>query len=115
MLGPWRAIFLLATYLPKSEWQGSVSLLEQVGYKRVIIPDGKFKGGWFDRPDDEYLPLKQWEREHWEQARFILAELFGDIIRPGDNSQRAVEVDSENVLAWRVPYEGEPKWLSTQN
>ena len=113
-LGPWRIIFCLQTFMPKPSWMGSASIVEHVADKRIVIPDGKYKGGYFDAPDDEYLPLKQWEKEHFEQAEFLLAEMFGELIRPGDNSQRCDRAELDHVLLWAVPYEGPQYWLQAQ-
>lgn len=114
-LGPWRTIFCLETYLPRPCWTGSASILEQVAERRIVIPSGRLKGGYFDAPDDDYLMVKQWEPQHFEQARFLLAELFGELIRPGDNNQRCEESQSDHLLVWRVPFEGPKYWMERQN
>ena len=116
-LGPWYTIFALETFLKKPCWVGSASILEQVGERRIVIPDGPLKGGFYDAPKDEYLTIAQWEPEHFEQARFLLAELFGELIRPGDDSQRCEEtaLPQMHTMIWQVPYEGPKYWQERQH
>lgn len=114
-LGPWRMQFMLVTFTFKPEWRGSVLLFEETAYKSVVLAKGPLVGSKVEMPQDEPLPLKDWDNEHWEQARFILSELFSDIIRPGDNNQRCLEVSQPMTLVWVVPYEGPQYWMEMQH
>ena len=61
------------------------------------------------------LALRSWERIHFEQARYILAECLGPLLRPGDSHQQAKETRGTVSLHWELPFEGERTWLKNQN
>lgn len=109
-LGPWRLVFCLEIW-NKPMWHGSASIQEQIAYETVTGPSGEK----LEVPQDALLAISSWVPEHYEQARFILAEMFGPILRSGDKHQPAQEFIGLFTLQWRVPYEGEPKWKNRQN
>lgn len=109
-LGPWRVCFLLEIW-DKPLWVGSISIQEQIGYETVEL-ENKQK---IEVPQDALLAVSSWSPEHFEQARFILGEVFGNILRPGDQHQPALEFRGLMTFEWRVPYEGVKFWLKHQN
>jgi len=109
-LGPWRICFMLEIW-DKPLWVGSVSIQEQIGYESV----GLENGGRIEVPQDAMLAISSWVPEHFEQARFILGELFGPILRPGDDHQPAMEFQGLMTFQHRVPYEGPHFWKTKQH
>ncbi len=105
-LGPWRIGFCLEIW-NKPIWVGSVSIQEQIGYETVEL-NNKAR---IEVPQDALLSISSWVPEHFEQARFILGELFGPILRPNDPHQAALEFSGLMTFQWRVPYEGDKRWL----
>lgn len=105
-LGPWRVGFMLEVW-SKPVWVGSTSIQEQIGYETVEL-NNKQK---IEVPQDALLSITSWTPEHFEQARFILAGVFGPILRPGDDHQPALEYRGLMTFQWRVPFEGEKHWL----
>lgn len=109
-IGPWHLVFCLEIF-SKPAWVGSASIQEEVAYETVTGAHGEK----FEVPQDALLAVSSWHSEHFEQARFILAEVFGDILRPGDKHQPALEKRGLMTLQWVVPYEGERFWLKNMN
>lgn len=94
ILGDWSLSFLLETWA-KPVWHGSVAVLD-VPYKvNTIIR--------VDLPAPQPLWTKDWDEDHFKQARFLLAEMFGPILRPGDKSQHATDTVGPMALHWHVP------------
>jgi hypothetical protein len=109
-LGPWRIGFCLEIWsLPM--WVGSASIQEQIGYETIEL-EGK---GKIEVPQDALLSISSWTPEHFEQARFILGETFGPILRPGDDHQQALEYRGLFTLQHRVKYEGDMPWKRHQH
>lgn len=104
-LGPWRIGFCLEIWA-KPMWVGSTSIQEQIGYETVELTN-KQK---IEVPQDALLSISSWTPEHFEQARFILGETFGPILRPNDPHQAALEFSGLMTFQWRVPFQGEPTW-----
>lgn len=75
-------------------WHGCASVLQDVP-----------TGGPFAAVEQRLLPLQLWTKEHFTDARAILADLFGELIRPNDNSQEAHELRAWVVLHWFIPYD----------
>lgn len=117
-LGPWHLVFLLEVWDEPAMWHGSAAILEQIGTQSVKFEQNNwgFKAGTIaEIPQDALLSIQSWVPEHFEQARFILAEVFGPILRPGDDHQQAEETTGLWALHWRVKYEGEKTWIKNQN
>ena len=108
-LGPWRIIFCLEIW-SAPRWNASVSIQEEVAHETVELGNGQKA----EIPQDAMLMLSSWSPEHFEQAKFILGEVFGPILRPGDDHQKALEFHGLNALHWIVPYEGERPWIRKQ-
>jgi len=104
-IGPWQLVFCLEIF-DKPMWVGSASIQEQIAYETYTGEHGER----FEVPQDALLSVSSWVPEHFEQARYILAEVFGDILRPGDKFQPAKETEGLFTFQWRVPYEGEHFW-----
>jgi hypothetical protein len=109
-LGPWHVTFILEIW-KEPVWVGSVSIQEQIGFETIKIQHGHK----IEIPKEALLAISSWSPEHFEQARFILGEVFGPILRPGDDHQPALEFKGLMTLQWRVPYEGEKPWRKNQN
>lgn len=101
-LGPWRLCFVLETWVDPL-WHGSVYVYEEVGYKTV---DHKLR---LEMPEDKALFTDDWTPRHFEQARFLLAEMFGPIIRPGKD-QQVLESVALLGLHWHTRFEGSGTW-----
>lgn len=110
-LGPWSLMFMLEVWKKPYHWHGSAAIMEQIGYETVTGTLGMK----YEVPQDALLATKEWIDEHYEQARFILGEVFGDILRPGDKHQPATEYIGLTAMHWLVPYEGKKTWLTHQN
>lgn len=111
-MGPWRLIFMLETW-SKPVWHGSASVQEEIGTQTIV--QSKWGSEAVEIPQDALLATQSWHPEHFEQARFILAEVFGPILRPGDDHQRALETVGLMALHHQVPYEGERYWIRNQH
>jgi hypothetical protein len=111
LLGPWSLRFMLEVWQKPFVWHGSAAILEQIGY---TTETGKL-GMKYEVPQDAMLSTSSWVEEHKEQARFILAEIFGEILRPNDKFQPANETIGLLCMHWHVLYEGKKYWLSRQN
>lgn len=111
-LGPWTVRFMLETW-KKPVWHGSAAVIEQVGYQTVV--PSKWGSELIEIPQDALLATKSWEPEHFQQARYILAEVFGPILRPGDKTQEALETLALWAMHWHVPYEGPQTWQNEQH
>lgn len=120
-LGPWSLRLVLEVWKSRRNelgnyvWHGSVACIDQIGYETVTINEGMHKGTKFEIPQDALLAVKSWEPEHFQQARYILAEMFGPILRPGDDHQQAVETLGLFTMQWRVKYEGPETWKQQQH
>jgi hypothetical protein len=107
-MGPWSLTFCLEIWRDKPTWHGSAAVVEEIGYETVT---GNL-GMKYEVPKDALLSTSSWTNVHKEQARFVLAEVFGDILRPGDKFQPANEVLGLWAMHHLVPYQGEPVWKS---
>jgi len=114
-IGPWRIVFYLEVWDKKPMWVGGASIQEHVGYETVTVDSGLYKGLRAEVPQDALLATSSWVSEHFEQARFILAEVFGDILKPGDKFQPAQEAIGLFTMQWRTPYAGKLSWNRSQH
>ena len=55
-------------------------------------------------PKPRILFTRDWDRDHKAQARFLLAEMFGPILKPGDKYQQADETLDDLEMHWTVSY-----------
>lgn len=108
-LGPWRIGFMLEIWSAPM-WVGSASIQEQIAFETVEMENGQK----IEVPQDALLAVSSWTPEHFEQARFILGEVFGPILRPADDHQPALEFRGLMTMQWRVPFEGEKTWIRRQ-
>ena len=104
-LGPWAVCFMLETW-KRPTWHGSAAILEEIA-QQTVVPS-KWGSALVEIPQDALLATASWVPEHYEQARFILAEVFGPILRPGDDQQEALETVGLWGLHWHLKYEGKP-------
>lgn len=95
-LGDWSLGFMLETW-GDPLWHGSAAVLD-VPYKT----DPTLR---LEVPKPQPLFIDDWDADHFAQARFLLAEMFGPIIRPGDNSQRAQEALGALAMHWYVRHD----------
>jgi hypothetical protein len=109
-LGPWSLTFCLEVWREPLVWHGSAAIIEQIGYQSVEW--GKTRA---EIPQDALLSTSSWVEDHREQARFILGEIMGDILRPGDDRQRALEILGLWAMHHIVEFQGEKTWLKNQN
>jgi hypothetical protein len=114
-IGPWRLVFYLEVWGKKPMWHGGASIQEQVAYETVTITEGMYAGTKMEVPQDALLAVSSWMPEHFEQARYILAEVFGPILKPGDKFQPAEETRGLFTLQWRTPYRGKRNWQEKQH
>lgn len=105
-IGPWSVRFTLEVFATPI-WHGSAAIIEQIGYQT----ETGTLGMKYEVPQDALLSVSSWHPEHHEQARYILAEIFGDILRPADDHQPAKEHIGLWCMHWQVPYEGDKFWL----
>lgn len=89
----WVIKFVLETWCAPARWHGSIVLFEDV-------PNTENQYGL---PQKAHLPPSQWTPEHFQEARALLADVFGPILRPGDNSQKALDYTGPDCLHWVVP------------
>jgi len=102
-LGPWSLRFCLETW-KRPVWHGSAAIFEEVGAETVV--PSKWGSQVVEIPQDALLATTSWVPEHYQQARFILAQIFGPILRPGDQQQGALETVALWGLHWHVKHEG---------
>ena len=108
-MGPWALAFMLETWGKEPVWHGSAAVVELVGHTTV---DHKLR---MEVPQEALLATTSWDPEHFRQARYILAEVFGPILRPGDKHQPALETKALWALHHHVKHEGERTWLKLQH
>jgi hypothetical protein len=104
-MGPWSLCFQLESWRQPAVWHGSAAVMEQIGYETLDLE------GRIEVPQDALLATSSWSPEHFEQARYILATIFGPLIRPGDDHQDALESTGLWALHVHLKYEGEPRIL----
>ena len=114
-LGPWSLRLVLEIWKKPYVWHASAAIFEQVAYETVAFDQGPMKGAKVEVPQDALLAVSSWVPEHVEQARFILGEVLGPILRPGDEHQRAEEFFGLWAMHHRVRYEGEEVWRKQQH
>jgi len=111
-VGRWRLTFMqdawpeVVSKWKSGVWHGSASVYDEVGHRTLI----EVKKQRIEAPYDKWLSTDEWEPHHFDEARFLLATMFGPIIRPKDNSQRAVETRAFKALHWQVPVDGGQLW-----
>lgn len=112
-LGPWLLTFCLEVWRPQAVWHGSAAVTEEIW--QTVIGKTATRGPIskpikYEVPVRALLDSKDWILEHKEQARFILAEVFGDILRPGDAHQPATEIMGPWTMHWYIPHDGPKFW-----
>jgi hypothetical protein len=107
-MGPWHLMFMLETWNKRRQvWHGSAAVLELIGHTPVEdVPEQRDLKYKLEVPQEAWLATCSWEPEHFEQARYILAEVFGPILRPGDDHQQALETTGLWSLHHHLKYEG---------
>jgi hypothetical protein len=110
-LGPWSLRLVLEIWQKPFMWHASAAIVEQIGYESVTL-NSRQK---VELPQDALLSVSAWVPEHYEQARFVLAEMLGPALRPNDDSQRAEEYLGLWAMHHRVKYEGDRPWRKLQH
>lgn len=82
-------------------WHGWVSVLQDLPMQR----------GTWGAPERRYLPTHLWQREHFDNARDLLGDVFGPLIRPKDDQQEAHESKGNTSLHWLIPFDAEQEKL----
>lgn len=114
-LGPWHLCLTLNIWKKPFVWNASAAIFEQIAYETVTVNDGPHKGLKMEVPQDALLAMSSWVEEHHQQARYILNEMLGPVLRPGDKQQQAVEYDGLFAKQVLVRYEGNRPWVGRQN
>ncbi len=114
-LGPWSLRLVLEIWKRPYMWHGSAACIEHIGYETVTADEGMYKGAKFEIPQDALLATRSWEPEHLQQARYILGELFGSILTPGDKHQLVQETLGLWAMHWRTKYIGKETWKEKQH
>lgn len=114
-LGPWSLRLVLEIWQKPFLWHASAAIFEHIAYETVTIDQGLYKGAKVEVPQDALLALSSWHEEHHEQARFVLNEILGPILRPGDKHQPAEEFDGLWAKHVRTVYTGSRPWLKGQH
>lgn len=98
-VGPYSICFTCNTWETPATYVGSIAVLEQIGWQT-----GKLWGmpAGVEIPQDAMLAVESWSKEHFDAARELLSDLFGDILKPNDDSQRAIENRGLMALSWTV-------------
>jgi hypothetical protein len=95
-LGRWHLAFMKEVWR-RPVWHGSVTVFDEVGHRLVDVKRR------LEVPHDEWLTTTDWEPKHLDQARFLLAQMFGPILRPNDKHQPALETRAFKALHWHIP------------
>ena len=114
-IGPWSVGLVLWIWQKPFMWDASATIAEHIGYETVAMDQGMYKGAKVEVPQDAMLAVSSWHPEHHEQARFLLNEILGPILRPGDKLQQATEVDTLFSKQALVRYEGDQPWKRKQH
>lgn len=114
-IGPWSLRLLLETWTKPYWWHASAACFHQVGYETVPFDLGPLAGARVEVPQDALIAVQSWEPEHYEQARYIMAQLLGPYLKPGDKFQPAEERRGLWALHWKVRFEGPETWKNQQN
>ena len=109
-VGPWGLGFMLETWerkpleddpLPPGPlWHGDVMIREETDYRTIDVHRR------IEVPQFHLLSIQEWEPTHYEQAKFLLAEMFGPILRSGDQHQGALQILGSTAMHWYVRHEG---------
>lgn len=114
-LGPWSLRLLLEIWAKSYWWHASAACIHQVGYETVPFDSGPLAGSRVEVPQDALIAVQSWEPEHFEQARYLMAEMVGPYLKAGDKFQPAEERRGLWALHWKIKYEGEESWRKHQN
>jgi hypothetical protein len=114
-LGPWSLRLVLEIWYKPYFWHASAACFEQIGFETVPFEAGPMAGAKVEVPQDALIAVSSWEPEHFEQARYIMAEMVGPYLTPGDKFQPAEERKGLWALHWRIRYDGPESWKRNQN
>jgi hypothetical protein len=114
-LGPWSLRLVLEIWNKPYWWHASAAILEEVGRETVPFDRGPLAGSKAEVPQDALLAVSSWHPEHFEQARYIMAEMLGPELKAGDKFQSAEERRGLWALHWRVQYQGKETWIKQQH
>lgn len=90
--GRWHLSLTLETWCAPPVWHATAALLE----------DLKHSDNEWGMPEQGLLATQVWDTEQQEQARHLLADAMGEILRPNDESQQAEEIKGLFCLHWRI-------------
>ena len=90
--GRWHLTFTLETWCAPPVWHATVVLLE----------DLKGTENKWGMPEQGLLATSVWDIAQWDEARHLLADAMGEILRPNDDSQQAEEVVGLFGTHWRI-------------
>lgn len=114
-IGPWSVRLTLDIWKKPYMWHASAAIVEHVAYETVTVNEGIYKGVSMEVPQDALLAVSSWVEEHHQQARFLLNEMLGPILRPDDKQQQALEHDGLWAKQVLVKYEGNAPWRKRQH
>lgn len=113
-IGPWSLRLVLEIWKRPYLWHASAAIVEHVSYETIAVDEGIYKGLKVEVPQDALLAVSSWVDEHFQQARFLMAEMMGEYLRPGDKHQPAEEHVGLWALHWRIPFDGPKTWKKRQ-
>ncbi len=114
-IGPWSLRLILEIWQKPYMWHSSAAIFEHIGYETMAISEGMYRGGKVEVPQDALLAVKSWVPEHFEQARYLMAEALGPELKAGDKFQVAEEHQGLWCLHWRIKYQEPEKWKEKQH
>ncbi len=114
-IGPWSLRLVLEIWRKPYIWHSSAAIFEQIGYESVNIDKGFYAGSKVEVPQDALLAVTSWVPEHFEQARYLMAEALGPELKAGDKFQAAEEHQGLWALHWNVKYQGPERWKRKQH
>lgn len=114
-IGPWSVRLCLEIWKKPYVWHASAAIFEHIAYETVAFDKGPMAGAKVEVPQDALLAVSSWVEEHHEQARFLMGEMLGPYLTPGDKHQPAQEFDGLWCKHWSVRYDGPETWKRNQN
>ncbi len=88
----WHLTLTLETWSDPPVWHTTAALLED-----LIGSENEW-----GMPEQGLLATQAWDVTQWEEARHLLADALGEILRPNDDSQEAEEIKGLFGLHWRI-------------
>lgn len=67
-------------------WHGSAAVLAEIGTQPAMMPSGLI----VQVPQEALLANESWEKEHKDQAKFLLGELLGPVIIKDDQTVNVI-------------------------